>query len=513
MRILSLSKRPLPLILASLLGVAGTCLLAYQVWHNQYLSVRTGLIQEQRQALRLLSADLESEIQQIVSQSLRYLFENDVQLVPGRIDALKKRFPALQQVMRFDAEGGMLYCIPGPSIIDDYRRWLSAELQHAVANRDANDLSTGSFLEEHEGKQVLFAFAPIPYDLYLGEGPGWIVLRYSLSSLLQYAWEPLKSDFIGKQGGSVVLRPILLSTSDTQSVQVPVTRYLSGWILDYQPDASRLNIIAQEQGLLLGLLILGLGSLPIAAGIVYWWYSRRDLLLARAKADFVAHVSHELKTPLSLIRMYAETLEMKRIKDPEKELKYLQTILKESDRLNGLIEQVLDYARMEGDNFQLKLQATDLAKTVSDLIETFRPSAEKKGFTLTKDIAPDLPDIPHDVNAVRHILLNLLDNAVKYSTDQNRIHINLQRQGNAIDLEVLDRGKGVCRDADPSLLQPFVRGPNEQNGQTAGAGLGLAVVCSAVKAHGGRFELVSRRGGGAVARVILPLTWQSEAAA
>ena len=512
MRIFSLSKRPLPLILASLLGVAGTCLLAYQVWHNQYRSVHTGLLQEHRQALRLLSADLESEIQRTVSQSLRYLFENNVELVPGRIDALKKRFHSLQQVMRFDAEGGMLYCIPGPSVIDDYRRWLSAELQHAVANRDADDLSTGSFLEEHEGEQVLFAFAPIPYDLYLGEGPGWIVLRYSLSTLLQYAWEPLKSEFIGEQGGSVALGPILSGRSGAQSVQVPVTRYLSGWMLDYRPDAGRLNIIAQEQGLLLGLLILGLGSLPIAAGVVYWWYSRRDLLLARAKADFVAHVSHELKTPLSLIRMYAETLEMKRIKDPEKELEYLQTILTESDRLNGLIEQVLDYARMEGGSFQLKMQGDNLAETVSELIETFRPGAEKMGFTLTKNIAPDLPDIPHDVEAVRHILLNLLDNAVKYSTEQNNIHVSLQRQGNAIDLEILDRGKGVSRDADPSLLQPFVRGPNEQTGHTAGAGLGLAVVDSAVKAHGGRFELVSRRGGGAAARVILPLTWQSEAA-
>ena len=164
MRIFSLSERPLPLVLAILLGVAGTCLVSYHVWHNQNLSVRAGLLQEQRQALRLLSADLESEIQQFVSQSLRYLFENDVALVPGRIDAVKKRYPALQQVMRFDAKGGMLYCIPGPPIIDDYRRWLSAKLHHAVANRDLNDLSTGGFLEVHEGERVLFAFAPIPHD-------------------------------------------------------------------------------------------------------------------------------------------------------------------------------------------------------------------------------------------------------------------------------------------------------------------------------------------------------------
>lgn len=509
MQKLALSVRPLPLVIAILMGVLGTGLVAYKVWDNQYRLIQVGLLQERQQALQLLAAELEGTIQQVVSQTLRYLFTDDDMQIPGRIEALKRRFPALDQVLRFDADGGMLYCIPGPSAIDDYRRWLSTRLQHAVANRKPHDLSSGSFVEKHEARDVLFVYAPIPQDLTQGLGSGWIVLRYSLDKIVSGYWQPLRANFMTTHGGKVNLTSESAS-KDKHLVHEPVSRYLNGWILEYQPDAGRLEQIARDQGLLLGLLIIGFGSLPIAVGVVYWWYSRKDLLMAQAKAEFVAHVSHELKTPLSLIRMYAETLEMSRIKDPDKTRQYLQTILQESDRLTALIDQVLDYARMEKGKFHFRLVKQDLTHTVEQLVHKFRPRLEQKGYSLKTDIASDIPLMAHDEEAVSRVLLNLIDNAMKFSTQQKNIHLSLHQNGHTIVLQVSDRGKGIPDGSDKTLFQPFTRGPDEDRHQTPGAGLGLAMVQHAVNAHGGKFELNPRSGGGTNARIILPLYFQPQ---
>lgn len=504
MQRLALSVRPIPLVIAIMVGVLGTGLVAYKVWNNQYKLIQVGLIQERQQALQLLTSELEGTIQKVVSQTLRYLFTDDDIQLPGRIEALKRRFPPLDQVLRFDAEGGMLYCIPGPSSINKYRHWLSIRLQHAVANRKPDDLSIGSFVEKHEARDVLFVYAPIPQDLDQGLGSGWIVLRYSLDKILSDYWQPLRAKFLTAHGGRVNLTDKITSQGK-QLVHEPVSRYLHGWTLEYQPDSGRLEQIARDQGLLLGLLIIGFGSLPIAVGVVYWWYSRKDLLMAQAKADFVAHVSHELKTPLSLIRMYAETLEMSRIKDPDKSRQYLQTILQESDRLTALIDQVLDYARMERGTFHFRLVKRDLAHTVDQLTQKFRPRLEQLGYSLHTDIVSDIPTLAHDEEAITRVLHNLFDNAIKFSTHQKSIGLSLRQNGRNIVLEVSDRGKGIPDGSDKTLLQPFVRGPDEDSNQTLGAGLGLAMVQHAINAHGGRFELNPRSGGGTIARIILPI--------
>lgn len=508
MRFDSVFHRSLPLALALIMGVCGVATVAYHVWHNQYKTVRTSLINEQRQAINLLAADLNAEISKVVEQSLRYLFEADMALLPARVDAMKLRIPSLQQVMRFDDDGGMLYCIPGPSVLDDYRRWLSAELHQEVSSRSPDDLSTGSFLEEIDSEQLLFTFAPIPDDLHQGDSPGWIVLRFSLRGLLDSHWMPLKDSFLSNNNGllDLNLTSDLINADATVVTQVPIARYLRGWVLAYTADTDQLNIVAKEQGLLLAFLILGIGSLPIAIGTLYWWHSRRHFLLAQAKTEFVAHISHELKTPLALIRLYAETLELDRIKTPEQKQQYLRTILQESDRLDRLIDQVLDYSRMERGEFRFDVKPDNLKTTIQNFIGVVRPHVEQQGFTLTCDMSEDVQLISHDADAIRHILQNLIDNSIKYSTgDRHSIHVLVSRLQDSIEIQVLDRGKGFSRKVDASILQAFVRGQDENEEHSKGAGLGLAIVKHAVDAHKGEFELTSREGGGAVARINLPI--------
>ncbi len=490
----------MPLLFLVTVGVMGIGFLTFNVWSNQYQTVRTTLIQERQQSIQLLTFKFERQVDAVITRSLRYLFEDDLALVPGRINAVEKRFPALKQVMHFDAEGGMVYCIPGPSIMDDYRRLIAARLKNSVRNRPLDDLSVGSFLEDKDGEQNLFVFAPMPSDHLSLETPGWLILRFTVAELIRDYWHPLKLDFEREQGGQISL----LNKNSEAMHHLALSGHLPGWLVSYQPEINRVESAAKQQGLLLAMLILGLGSLPITSGLAYWWYSRRRLMLAKAKGEFVAHITHELKTPLTLIRMYAETLEMARIKDPKQARIYLQTIIKESDHLTTLIDQVLAYAKMEHAQGSLPLSETNLADTVRTILLTYQPTLEKSQFALEIEISPTLPSIPHHPDSLRTIVLNLLDNAVKYSPHPHTILLRMHQTEGGVTLEVVDQGQGFDDKISLQLLQPFVRGAEDEYSAKSGAGLGLSMVKQAVALHEGSFELTNGVGAGSIARVFFP---------
>lgn len=491
-------------MLAVALAFTTLGLTGYQVWRSQYTTVKASLLDSHQQALSTLKVSLNEAIGRTVQPSFRYLFEAQPWAMNARVDALKQRFPELQQVMRFDDDGGMLYCIPGPSVIDQYRQWLSAELHQQVQNRDASDLSIGSFIDTIDKQQALFSFAPIPADL--NPKGGWMVLRFAVQPLLDEIWVALKDDFEQQQQGVVELHPLTSDSTDTSTIQIPLGKYLQGWVLNYQPDSAREHQIAQQQGLLLCLLIIGLGSLPLVTALLFWWHSRRHVLLAQAKNHFMAHINHELKSPLSLIRLAAETLSMNRIEDESRQQHYLSTIIEESDQLNGLIDQVLNYARYEQQMFEFNLNCSDLQNTVQNQLKTIQPTVVKKGFTLTVSMPQKTLTVAHNAEAIRHILFNLIDNSIKYTGNGDRsLQLQLSCRGAEALLEVFDRGCGLNGASFSELSQPFCRGQARHNHATAGTGLGLSIVAQAVRAHHGSFELLPRTGGGAIARVCFPL--------
>lgn len=498
------SVRIYPLMLAVALAFSALVLTGYQVWRSQYNTVKSSLLHSHQQALATLKLSLNEAIDHTVQPSFRYLFEAQPWAIDGRVDALKQRMPALQQVMRFDDKGGMLYCIPGPSVVDQYRQWLSAELHQQVQNRDAFDLSIGSFMETIDKQRLLFSFAPIPADL--NPKGGWMVLRFAVRPLLDGIWSKLKADFETEQKGVVELLHITPASTDTSTVQVPLGQYLQGWVISYSPDSASEHRMAQQQGLLLCLLIIGLGTLPLLTALFFWWHSRRHVLLAQAKNNFMAHVSHELKSPLALIRLAAETLSMNRISDESRRLQYLSTIIEESDQLDGLIDKVLNYARYEQQMFAFELNSHDLQKTVQNQLQSIQAKVLEKGFTLSVSMPEETLTVPHSPEAIRHVLLNLIDNSIKYTGDGARcLRLHLSGLGAEARLEVLDRGCGLNGASSVELSQPFTRGQAPSADPTAGAGLGLSIVAQAVRAHQGYFELLPRAGGGSIARVCLPL--------
>ena len=167
------------------------------------------------------------------------------------------------------------------------------------------------------------------------------------------------------------------------------------------------------------LALIGFIDLMLGAGLFLVYSNvRRELHLSRLKSDFVANVSHELKTPLALIRLFAETLELGRVPSEEKARQYYRVINKESQRLTQLINNILDFSRIEAGRKEYRFAPTDVARIVSEVVEAYRFQIEQQGFELEVDVADDLPEVDADKEALGQALLNLVNNAIKYTRDE-----------------------------------------------------------------------------------------------
>src|SRR5262249_47632432 len=144
----------------------------------------------------------------------------------------------------------------------------------------------------------------------------------------------------------------------------------------------------------------------------------KEMALARLKSDFVSNVSHELRTPLALIRLYAETLELGRITTQEKKQQYYRIIRKESERLNALINNILDFSRIEAGRKEYEFRETDIAELVRNTLDSYRYQIEQQGFALEENIDSDLPAVYVDREAIARALVNLVNNSLKYSNEE-----------------------------------------------------------------------------------------------
>jgi len=262
-------------------------------------------------------------------------------------------------------------------------------------------------------------------------------------------------------------------------------------------------------------LILGGLSLLLAAGLFVTYRNvSKEMALARLKSDFVSNVSHELRTPLSLIRLYAETLEMGRLKAPEKFQEYYQIIRKESERLTALINNILDFSRIEAGRKEYELRETDLGELVANTLESYRYQIEQHGFTLEEKIDP-VPPLRVDREALARSLVNLVNNALKYSQDHKYLGVNLYQQNGRVKLEVIDHGIGIPLREQEKIFEKFYRVGDPLVHNTKGSGLGLSLVRHIARAHGGEVSVDSRPGQGSKFTIMLPageLAGQKQAA-
>ena len=254
-------------------------------------------------------------------------------------------------------------------------------------------------------------------------------------------------------------------------------------------------------------LVLGGLSLFLAGGILLTYRNvMKEMALARLKSDFVSNVSHELRTPLSLIRLYAETLEMGRLSSREKYQEYYCIIRKESERLTALINNILDFSRIEAGGKEYDFRETDIGELAHNTLESYRYQIEQHGFAFQEDISDDLPRIRIDREAIARSLLNLVNNALKYSQNEKYLGVKLYRDNGSVKLEVIDHGIGIPPGEQQKIFEKFYRVGNPLVHNTKGSGLGLSLVRHIVRAHGGEVSVESAPGQGSKFIIALPLS-------
>ena len=315
-------------------------------------------------------------------------------------------------------------------------------------------------------------------------------------------------------------KPLALSQPGFQAnwkrpfVSSEIGEALPHWeVAIYLLNPAKLARSAQTLRLTLGLLVallisaIGVGSWLIVVDL------RRQLTAARQKTDFVSNVSHELKTPLTSIRMFSELLAEGRVTDPGKQHSYLRIITAESARLTRLINNVLDFARLERGEKKYNFQVCDVVAIARETTESYRPHLEANGFTLECQL-PELPiSVNGDRDALAQIVVNLLSNAEKYGGNRKEVAVNITQESSPlpyVQLSVLDRGSGVPSGSEEKIFEKFYRAHDSLSSGIQGSGLGLTLARQIARAHGGDVVYELRQGGGSCFSLRLPIAPSGE---
>jgi len=291
-----------------------------------------------------------------------------------------------------------------------------------------------------------------------------------------------------------------------ESLELSYRQFPLPWkLLVSQPALADLEKTARRENLFYGALLIFIVALMILGAFLIVRDISRETETTRLKTEFVHNISHELKTPLTLIRLYGETLQRKRSLKKEERLEAYEIITKESERLSHLINNVLDFSRIEMGRKEFDFKKGNLAQNVRETLESYRYHLEKKGFSIQEEISSELPEMTFDGEAIASVLINLLSNAMKFSLKEKEITVKLYKDnGNAI-LQVADRGIGISGREIARIFKRFYRSRNEIVSEARGSGLGLTLVKHITDAHGGQIKVDSELGKGSIFSVILPL--------
>ena len=319
--------------------------------------------------------------------------------------------------------------------------------------------------------------------------------------------------------GDRILDPIVANTPDSKMIlakaRLTTDAGLDGVSLGSSFPGLKLAYKVEDKAPLLGewslrrsfyLIALFLVLCVTLFGAYFLWRDvGRELQMAEMRSQFIASVSHELKTPLTAVRMFAESLRLGRPADSQAKAEYLDTIVNESHRLTRLLNNVLDFSKIERGERTYRKERTSLSEIVRAAAQAMQYPLTQQGFHLKVNVADDLPDIQADRDAIEQAILNLLSNAVKYSGESRQIDLRVQKSDGCAVIEVSDQGVGIDPAQQKQIFERFYRVPSEENRRIPGTGLGLALVFHIAKAHGGRVAVRSLLGQGSTFSVYLPL--------
>lgn len=315
--------------------------------------------------------------------------------------------------------------------------------------------------------------------------------------------------------GRIVFGPPIKGGEFTVGRPFPTTLY--NWRLQMAlASAEQLGPKVERQRVMeIGIVVFA-ALVAILGVTIVVMASVKEQRLAALKSDFVANVSHELKTPLSLVRMFGEMLLSGRIQSDEKRRQYLTIIVSESERLTALIENVLDFAKVERGKAAYEFAPGNLGEVAARAVEIYRYRAEREGMEVGLSVAENLPISSLDARAMELAVINLLDNALKYAKDGGRVDVVVERAGRWVTLRVSDRGPGIDPEEQDRIFERFVRGRHAGETRARGSGIGLALVKHIAESHGGRVRVTSpaaEDGKGSAFEISVPVSSEAAAAA
>jgi two-component system phosphate regulon sensor histidine kinase PhoR len=332
------------------------------------------------------------------------------------------------------------------------------------------------------------------------------IVKDTMPTLFSEGSSPARVNVVDEDG-RIIFGPPLRSGEFTVAVRFPTTLY--GWRVQVSPSASdeltarvRSRTMLEQIMVLLScvVLVLGMATILVAA-----WRERR---ISALKSEFVANVSHELKTPLALVRMFAEMLQSGRVASDTKKQEYLDIIVSESERLSSLIENVLDFARVERGRQAYEFAEGSVADAVTKAVGVYRHRAEREGVELTVEVQPGLPLANIDERAIQLAVINYVDNALKYAPASGVVAVKATCENDSVVIRVLDRGPGVPPEDRERIFERFVRGSTARahgsERPVRGSGIGLALVKHIAESHGGAAWVETAPSGGASFAMSIP---------
>jgi signal transduction histidine kinase len=421
-------------------------------WHAARELAQAGIMQQE--VTSLLTAELASQtphapavnavFRQIVRQLSRHAPSQDqARLLEDRIDSRQRYADSVKRALALPPD----------------EKW------HVISD-EARGVETW-LVKRTKEEVVCVRLRPLTLSL-----PGKIVAKQKDSEATGH---PLEPDF-------PELRLQLFSDTDRALTQK--------WALLWWFYASALALV-------LGVSLFG--------GYLLWRDVNREVRAAEERSQFIAGVSHELRTPLAAIRMYAETLSMGRLPDQQSQREYADIILAEGERLGRLVDNVLDFAKIEQGKRRLyRLRPTSLPEVVRTAVRALEKPLAQQGFTLDVRIDDSVGEVQADSDALVRAILNLLTNAMKYSGKSRQIELRLSQRRRQAAIQVRDFGFGLPHDEQERIFEKFYRAPQPEGEAVAGTGLGLTIVKHVAEEHGGSVEVRSEVGKGSTFSILLP---------
>jgi two-component system, OmpR family, phosphate regulon sensor histidine kinase PhoR len=474
---------------------------------------KASLMEGNRQLAQTLASSIQQRIDTADFELFKQVDWDGQQLGPASDLELSS---AVESVAILDRDLHIRLIYPPPDARHHAREW--ERWQNYVRGLDWNSLQPwtsaqpGNFRHLHqlfEGKSVLIAYAAKQTET----GEDYFVAAKMNLALISRQWLPEEVRALGGDRRIAILdevaRPLFgqpVTQRDTRFLhESSFGKTLYAWRIQMLPkNVEELQAQAATERWL-GLLLIPVSTLIIAVGLAIVWLTVvSEGRTSRLKSDFIANVSHELKTPLSLIRMFGELLATGKHKGETSSREYGEIITREAERLSHLIDNVLDFARLERGKASYDFTEGRLADVVERALDVCRFRVEKERMRLRTDIEAGLPPIRMDENAMTLVLLNLIDNAVKYAPDGKEVDVRLMRSPGGVSLSVRDHGAGIPAEELPRIFERFYRAQAARDRNVRGSGIGLALVKHIVEAHGGRLSVESRLGKGATFTVVLP---------